>query len=92
MDLDALDQCTDDVTLGVELQRGQTIVDGRGEFLQPVDHQKQLDLTGMLALGCVDLCLHLLQLDFQLSHLGIEIDFVDKPLGIAVNEPRFASL
>jgi hypothetical protein len=64
MDLDALDQRTDDVTLGGELQRVQTIVDGRGEFLQPVDHQKQLDLTGMLALGCVDLCLHLLQLGF----------------------------
>jgi hypothetical protein len=64
VDLDALDQCADDFTLGVKFQRGQTIVDGRGEFLQPVDDQKQLDLTGMLALGCIDLCLHLLQLGF----------------------------
>lgn len=64
MNLDALNQCTDDFTLGVKFQRAQTIVDGRGEFLQPVDDQKQLDLAGMLTLGCIDLCLHLLQLGF----------------------------
>ncbi len=92
MNLDALDQRADDLALGVEIQTAQAVVHCGGEFLQAVNHQKQLRLPGVLLFGGVNLCLHLLQLDLQLGHLWIEIGFLDQALGIAVNEPGFALL
>jgi hypothetical protein len=49
-------------------------------------------LSGLLLLGCVNLCLHLFELDFHLGHLRLEIDFIDEAISIAVNESRFPLL
>ena len=87
MDLDAFYQRADDLPFRGEVDRAQSVIDGGGKFFETIDHEKQLELSCLVAPGLFDLVIDLFELDLQLPDLRIEVRFIDHPFRIAVNEP-----
>ena len=55
VDFDAFDQGADDFTLGLEIDRFQSLVDSRSKFFETIDHQKQLELPCLMLFNPFDL-------------------------------------
>ena len=86
VDFDAFDQGTNDIAFGREVDSAQSIVDRSCKFFEAIDDQKQFELTGFVSPRFFDLMLDLLQPDFELLDLRIEITFVDNPFSVAIDE------
>ena len=71
MNFDTLDQGTNDIALGGEIDCVQSVIDSICKFFEAIDDQKQFELTGLMPPGFFNLMRDLLQLDLNLLDLRI---------------------
>ncbi len=77
MYFNAFHQCPDDLALGVEIYRIQSVINRFCKILQTTDHKKQFKLADVMLFALFNLPLQLLDLDLQLAYLWFEVRFIN---------------